>query len=115
VTELTPKADLVADPVTHPLDRESIAALAYFLWQQRGCPSGSGEQDWLQAEAMLRAELLRQAEDTLQAHASAPFPDAPNVPRKPRAAKTPKVDAGSGDAAARKTRVTRARPARPDA
>ena len=43
---------------TDPLDRESIAALAYRLWQQRGCPQGSGEDDWLQAESTLTSGKL---------------------------------------------------------
>jgi hypothetical protein len=29
---------------------QEIADLAYALWQQRGCPEGSAEQDWLEAE-----------------------------------------------------------------
>jgi hypothetical protein len=107
------------EPKASPLDHESIAALAYHLWQQRGCPEGSGEQDWLQAEAMLRAESLRQSQDSLQAHAAAPFAEAPaTARRKPRAPKAPKAEADLATAdvaAARKTRVTRARPARPDA
>ncbi len=116
MTELTPTTDSMADP----LDRESIAALAYRLWQQRGCPPGCGEQDWLQAEAMLRAESLRQAEATLQAHAAAPFAAEPPARRKPRAAKAPKVETGLSAGApvataTPKTRVSRARPARPDA
>lgn len=118
MTELNPVPAPEADTLAAPLDRESIAVLAYRLWQQRGCPEGSGEWDWLQAEAILRAESLRQTEATLQAHTVAPFADAPPAPRKPRAAKPLAVDAGlpaQGDAAARKTRVTRARPARPDA
>jgi hypothetical protein len=32
---------------------EEIASLAYTLWQQRGCPEGSPEADWLQAEEEL--------------------------------------------------------------
>ena len=35
-------------------NRQEIASLAYALWQERGCPEGSPEQDWIQAEAMLR-------------------------------------------------------------
>jgi hypothetical protein len=115
MTELTPTTDSMSDP----LDRESIAALAYRLWQQRGCPPGSGEQDWLQAEALLRAASLRESEATLQAHAAAPFAAEPPARRKPRAAKAPKVETapstGGAAAAAPKTRVSRARPARPDA
>lgn len=32
---------------------EEIARLAYALWQQRGCPIGSAETDWLEAEQQL--------------------------------------------------------------
>ena len=32
---------------------EQIAALAYTLWQERGCPAGSPEDDWFQAEKVL--------------------------------------------------------------
>ena len=35
---------------------ESIAQLAYTLWQQRGCPTGSSETDWLEAEQQLRRQ-----------------------------------------------------------
>ncbi|MBY0502679.1 MAG: DUF2934 domain-containing protein [Bryobacteraceae bacterium] len=34
---------------------ESIAALAYQLWEARGCPEGSPEQDWHRAQQMLAA------------------------------------------------------------
>ena len=33
---------------------EEIAALAYDLWHARGCPDGSPEEDWLQAERELQ-------------------------------------------------------------
>ena len=36
------------------LEHERIAALAYFYWQQRGCPEGSPDQDWLCAERDIR-------------------------------------------------------------
>lgn len=32
--------------------QQDIANLAYAIWQQRGCPEGSSEQDWLEAERM---------------------------------------------------------------
>ena len=32
---------------------DQIASLAYTLWQQRGCPEGSPEADWLRAEEEL--------------------------------------------------------------
>jgi Protein of unknown function (DUF2934) len=33
--------------------QENIANLAYALWQQRGCPVGSPEFDWLEAQQIL--------------------------------------------------------------
>lgn len=32
---------------------EDIAQLAYTLWQRSGCPSGTAESDWLEAERTL--------------------------------------------------------------
>ena len=32
---------------------EDISRLAYSLWEQRGCPEGSPEDDWIRAEQML--------------------------------------------------------------
>ena len=37
----------------HP-EHRSIGELAYHLWQARGCPEGSAEQDWLNAEKQLK-------------------------------------------------------------
>ena len=37
----------------HP-EHRSIGELAYRLWQARGCPQGTAEQDWLDAERQLR-------------------------------------------------------------
>jgi Protein of unknown function (DUF2934) len=36
---------------------EEIARLAYALWQQRGCPAGSAETDWLEAEQQLSRQV----------------------------------------------------------
>lgn len=33
---------------------ENVAKLAYALWQYRGCPIGSPELDWAEAERQLR-------------------------------------------------------------
>src|SRR5258708_24041029 len=38
----------------HP-EHRSIGELAYRLWQARGCPDGTAEQDWLEAEKQLQA------------------------------------------------------------
>ena len=34
--------------------RESIEKLAYQLWVKRGCPAGSAEEDWYEAERSLQ-------------------------------------------------------------
>jgi len=39
--------------VAESVDHEEIAALAYELWQRRGCPAESAECDWLEAEQEL--------------------------------------------------------------
>ena len=36
--------------------REQVARLAYQLWEQRGCPEGSPEEDWFRAEQELAAK-----------------------------------------------------------
>jgi hypothetical protein len=47
-------------PIEYPkpkqLDRTAVAELAYRYWEERGCPSGSPEEDWYRAEAGLRGE-----------------------------------------------------------
>ncbi|HEY6345450.1 MAG TPA: DUF2934 domain-containing protein [Bryobacteraceae bacterium] len=32
---------------------ESVALLAYAIWQDRGCPPGTDVEDWLEAEQQL--------------------------------------------------------------
>ena len=39
------------------LDERDIAQRAYALWDARGRPIGSPQQDWFEAETQLRAEL----------------------------------------------------------
>jgi hypothetical protein len=34
---------------------EDIAALAYAVWQEKGCPAGTLQEDWLRAEQELAA------------------------------------------------------------
>ena len=34
---------------------EQIAERAYFLWLEKGCPEGTAEQDWIEAERQLSA------------------------------------------------------------
>jgi hypothetical protein len=48
--------------IEHPtLDQEAIARLAYFYWEERGCPNDSPGEDWLRAEAELRNRLAAAA------------------------------------------------------
>lgn len=42
-------------------DHEQVARVAYSYWQARGCPEGSPEQDWFDAEAALRTMAARAA------------------------------------------------------
>jgi hypothetical protein len=44
-----------ADAAPSAPSREEIAALAYALWEARGCQGGSPEEDWLRAEEQLTA------------------------------------------------------------
>jgi hypothetical protein len=47
-----------AAPVGHGITafgHDDIAALAYELWQVRGCPDGSPEEDWFYAAEELRS------------------------------------------------------------
>ena len=37
-------------------EHQRIARLAYDLWQKRGCPIGSPDEDWFRAENELRRE-----------------------------------------------------------
>jgi len=47
VRTISPLAKSTASDPAH----ERIARLAYFYWQDRGCPDGSPQEDWLRAEA----------------------------------------------------------------
>jgi hypothetical protein len=38
---------------------EKVAARAYQKWMQKGCKHGCDAQDWLEAEAEIKAEMAR--------------------------------------------------------
>jgi hypothetical protein len=61
----------------HP-DNRTVGELAYRLWQARGCPDGTAEQDWLEAERQLAGEKLPSARE-----ASPPASEAPPPAREP--------------------------------
>jgi hypothetical protein len=54
-------------PASPEVPPEKIAQRAYEIWVRKGRPAGTADQDWLQAEAELRAER--------------PDPGLPNKPR----------------------------------
>jgi hypothetical protein len=39
--------------LANDLAEEDIAVLAYEIWQARGCPDGSADEDWYQAVEIL--------------------------------------------------------------
>lgn len=41
--------------------RADIAELAYLLWLEQGCPSGSAESDWLEAERRIQQRITRRS------------------------------------------------------
>jgi hypothetical protein len=49
--------------VTVNATESEIATLAYQLWQDKGCPVGSDQEDWFRAEAMLKNALVAKSED----------------------------------------------------
>ena len=50
----TPAIIDVSQTISREVDESGIAALAYELWQERGCPIGSPEEDSLRAEQELK-------------------------------------------------------------
>jgi hypothetical protein len=54
---VTPTPAPQTTPVKIP--HEKIAMRAYEKWCKRGRPNGTDRQDWLEAEAELRAEFAR--------------------------------------------------------
>jgi hypothetical protein len=62
------------------VDPSRIRDRAYARWQERGCPEGTAEQDWFEAERELRERLAVEA----------PRPPLPAVrPPAPAAARAP--------------------------
>jgi len=50
---------VILEEQTQPIEtvppHEEIAALAHELWERRGCPIGSPEEDWIRAEQELKS------------------------------------------------------------
>jgi len=52
---VAPDAESQLAALAHTFDEQDIAALAYELWQARGCPAGSPEEDWFRAAEQLQS------------------------------------------------------------
>jgi hypothetical protein len=52
-TEAEVSTEMSVQPTT-----EEIANLAYALWQERGCPDGSPDDDWYDAENRLSSSRV---------------------------------------------------------
>lgn len=48
-----------ADPVAHTVSEEEIAFKAYALWEERGRPFGSPDEDWHKARTELHGAELQ--------------------------------------------------------
>ena len=107
----------------HP-EHRSIGELAYRLWQARGCPEGTAEQDWLEAEKQLRSprpvrgQSSEAVDDSLKSTFPASDPPASHLPDVPpanaaakwKAAETARAEPSRPEAS--RTEPTRAEPAR---
>jgi hypothetical protein len=54
---ISPKKTITSDPDISPtaVDEAAIAARAYELWEGRGRPTGSDQDDWFRAEQELKS------------------------------------------------------------
>ena len=49
-----PLAESAQPAVSGSVDEREISEVAYQFWQERGCPIGSDQEDWLRAEEKLK-------------------------------------------------------------
>ena len=55
--EATKQAEIPKEQVTAAAPaQQEIAVLAFTLWEARGCPEGTPEEDWFNAERELTAK-----------------------------------------------------------
>jgi hypothetical protein len=102
----------------HP-EHRSIGELAYRLWQARGCPDGTAEQDWLEAEKQLRSprpvrgQSSEAVDDSLKSTFPASDPPASHLPDVPPANAAAKWKAAeSARAETSRTEASHAKPLR---
>jgi hypothetical protein len=59
--QTAPQPELTSTQASIELTTSDIAMLAYQLWEERGRPEGSPEQDWLEAERQLKQQASASA------------------------------------------------------
>lgn len=55
------KDQSAGDHLNDGADHHTIAELAFSLWQERGCPYGSPEEDWFRAEQLVNGSGAQEA------------------------------------------------------
>lgn len=63
-----PQTDSEKSQRSQAVNQEETARLAYALWQSRGCPEGSPDEDWFAAEEKLRASYELRAGESPADH-----------------------------------------------
>ena len=49
-------AEAADQPTDAPVNEQDVATLAYRRWLERGCPQGSPQEDWFEAERELQSQ-----------------------------------------------------------
>jgi Protein of unknown function (DUF2934) len=76
--EMSTASESTKTAATASPTKSEIAAVAYQLWLDNGCPVGTDQQDWFRAEAMLKKALVANCED-LPRRASMSSGDTPSA------------------------------------
>lgn len=64
-------------------EQDTIRQLAYALWEKRGRPEGSAEEDWLAAEQRLASMQSKVVDESVQESFPASDPPASGLPDEP--------------------------------
>jgi hypothetical protein len=70
--EATIMSDNLMTRQTQDFPHEEIAFRAHSLWEERGCPIGSPEEDWSRAEQAVREDVIRARNKAVRTHRHAP-------------------------------------------
>jgi Protein of unknown function (DUF2934) len=72
---------LLSSPIrVHSAEEAEIAALAYRLYCEEGCPEGKAREHWLRAEREVRGKAPSANSETSQTEVPAPSARAENPP-----------------------------------